>query len=783
MKMYHASTVMKNVALATLLAGFSGIPGRARGASPYPMSAGNYLEGFADIANWTANFASGIGAQYWGSVAVNTSGTIPDGQKTTVSTAAFSSGSTGGLQKGTGGLVFLSTGTTENSSALAVDLLLDFTGRNAGTLSFDWAEINNSTGSREASIKVFTSVDGATFAELPAAFVSVTNNMTASGSVLAVPLPDSFSGSATARIRFYNYNGGTPTTGASGSRPKISIGNISVTSTGTTVTPPAINGISPGNIITNAGNTVAFTVSASGDALSYFWYKRSGSGSNLIAGASAATLTLANVLQADAADYFVVVSNSASSAVSSNVALSVIDPAINAQPVAAQTKFLNAAATFSVTAAGTPALNYQWYQGTPDSAVPLSDGGRISGANAGTLTINALAYSDAGDYFVSVGNSFGTVTSAVSALLVTNFNTVARWDFNGSFNTLAPAPSSGSGSASLVGGISGASSGGSASDSANALGEGLANNGWQTSAYPTNNNPLNNKTAGVQFGASTLGLRNVKISFDVRNSNTGSKYLRLQYTTNGTDFIDHPAPVVFANPGNFETEFFDLSGLPGVRDNANFGFRIVSEYEVTANFGAGATNYVAASGTYSTAGTIRYDRVMLSAELITNANASPTLTGLADVATGDSTPLLLNFTVDDAETAADELAVSAVSANQTVIPNASLSLGGSGNGRTLTITPISGVEGFAPILVSVSDADGNVTTATINVTVTAGSSVNRMPLNFQTSAGNLILSWADASFSLQSATNALGPYSTIAGSTSPYTNAIKTGQMFFRLVH
>src|SRR4051812_26764872 len=111
-----------------------------RAATPYVMSTGNYLETFADIANWGANFSSGIGAEHWSSVAVTTTGVIPDGQKTTVSTATFSSGSSGGVQKGTGNIVQLSTGTTDNSTANAIDLYLDFTGTNAGALSFDWAE-------------------------------------------------------------------------------------------------------------------------------------------------------------------------------------------------------------------------------------------------------------------------------------------------------------------------------------------------------------------------------------------------------------------------------------------------------------------------------------------------------------------------------------------------------------------------------------------------------------------------------------------------------------------
>src|SRR5436309_10886555 len=110
-------------------------------AVPFPMASGNYSENFSDIANWTNNFAAGIGAQSWSSVGVNATGTIPDGVRITVSTATFASGTTGGVQKGSGNIQLLSTNGTDNINADAIDLLLDFTGVTAGTLSYDFATV------------------------------------------------------------------------------------------------------------------------------------------------------------------------------------------------------------------------------------------------------------------------------------------------------------------------------------------------------------------------------------------------------------------------------------------------------------------------------------------------------------------------------------------------------------------------------------------------------------------------------------------------------------------
>jgi predicted extracellular nuclease len=192
--------------------------------TPVPMASTNpYVENFADIANWTNNFAAGIGANRYGAI---TAGAYPNPTRTTV----FSSGTSGGVQKGTGTIQLLATGTTDNTSAAAFDLFLDFTGVNAGTLSLDWAEVNNSTGNRVSTFKIQTNTGaGGAFVDLPTASVSITNNVAASGSFTTIALPAAFNNNAGAKIRFYIANG---TGGTTGSRPKVSIDNVTVTATG-----------------------------------------------------------------------------------------------------------------------------------------------------------------------------------------------------------------------------------------------------------------------------------------------------------------------------------------------------------------------------------------------------------------------------------------------------------------------------------------------------------------------------------------------------------------------
>jgi uncharacterized repeat protein (TIGR03803 family) len=54
-------------------------------------------------------------------------------------------------------------------------------------------------------------------------------------------------------------------------------------------------------------------------------------------------------------------------------------------------------------------------------------------------------------------------------------------------------------------------------------------------------------------------------------------------------------------------------------------------------------------------------------------------------------------------------------------------------------------------------------------------------LNIALSGSHVILSWANAAFSLQTAPTVTGVYANVSNATSPYTNAITSQQQFFRL--
>lgn len=373
---------------------------------------------------------------------------------------------------------------------------------------------------------------------------------------------------------------------------------------------------------------------------------------------------------------------------------------------------------------GTQPLNYQWYvKPTADidftGMTALSDGGQITGATSNVLTVANLASANATNYFVIASNSAGAVTSSVVTLTVSYSASLAFWNFNGVLIVTNPLVTAGGGVASYIN-CSAFSNGVFAS--ALDYGGGSPNNSWGTDTYPTNGNLANNKTAGVRFKASTLGAKNIIVSYDTRATAASSKYERLQYSTNGTDFIDYPASSSFSQAGNFESRSFSLVGFPGVPNNTNFTVRIVSEFESTAKYGASTnTQYVGITSAYGTSGTLSYDVVNISGDAITNANTLPTITSFTNVITTDTnSPVVLNFTVGDTETLAGDLNVSVTSSNQAVMPDGKMSLGGSGASRTLTLDPFANAVGVAPILVSVTDGNGDVTTTWFYVTVNPG---------------------------------------------------------------
>ncbi len=331
---------------------------------------------------------------------------------------------------------------------------------------------------------------------------------------------------------------------------------------------------------------------------------------------------LANAQFTNAGNYSVIVTNLYGSVTSSNAVLTVtnLPPSVTKQPQS-QTVVIGQDATFTVTATGAAPLSYQWLLG----------GTNISGANTNTCTRGNVQTNDAGDYSVVITNISGAVTSSVAKLtvLVTNPVVFAQWNFNSiapdnNTTTGTTSPSTGSGTAALVGGTSATFATG---DTTFDLAGSADNSGWNLATFPAST--LNNKTAGVQFKVSTLGKTNISVTWSQRASNTGSKYVRLQYSTDGTNFADFPTAVSMSAGTVFEVKTNSLLGIAGVDNNANFAFQIVSEFQSTAT-GSGSAAYVAAnSGSIyaggASGGTLRFDMVTVSGTTIITNSTPPAL--------------------------------------------------------------------------------------------------------------------------------------------------------------
>jgi len=143
--------------------------------------------------------------------------------------------------------------------------------------------------------------------------------------------------------------------------------------------------------------------------------------------------------------------------------------------------------------------------------------------------------------------------------------------------------------------------------------------GLQTTDYPAQGQ--DSGLAGIVVSVPTTGYQNITVKFDVRWSNTASKFLAVEYTTDGG--VNWTRARVLealrgdrwhgdtgANGGYGALVELDLSGDSAVNNNAQFAFRVVTIFDPNTS------QYTAAqSGSnYTTRGTLRYDLIEILGE-------------------------------------------------------------------------------------------------------------------------------------------------------------------------
>ena len=158
-------------------------------------------------------------------------------------------------------------------------------------------------------------------------------------------------------------------------------------------------------------NTVLFASLTGTLPITYQWQF---DGSNIL-GATATSLVLNNLAYTNAGTYSLYVSNVAGTNLSQPAILTVValPPSFLTEP-SSQSVIVDGTAIFSVSAAGTAPLQYQWMLG----ASALSDGNGIVGSQSNTLTLTNVQFNEAGSYSVLVSNAGGSSNSTAAVLTV-----------------------------------------------------------------------------------------------------------------------------------------------------------------------------------------------------------------------------------------------------------------------------------------------------------------------------------------------------------------------------
>ncbi len=153
------------------------------------------------------------------------------------------------------------------------------------------------------------------------------------------------------------------------------------------------------------GSNANFSVGASGTAPLFYQWQFNGTNIALATGSS---YTVSNAQTNNQGNYSVVVTNAVGAVASSNALLTVdAPPAITNQPQNV-TVVQGHGGIFTVGAAGTAPLSYQWMYG----------GTNITGATNQNYGFFSTQTNEAGGYWVIVSNNYGSATSTVATLTV-----------------------------------------------------------------------------------------------------------------------------------------------------------------------------------------------------------------------------------------------------------------------------------------------------------------------------------------------------------------------------
>jgi hypothetical protein len=199
------------------------------------------------------------------------------------------------------------------------------------------------------------------------------------------------------------------------------------------------------------------------------------------------------------------------------------------------------------------------------------------------------------------------------------------------------------------------------------------------SVAPVNDVPTLNQPGAVVIGEDA-GSQSVPLSGIGSGASNELQALTVTAESGNPALLPHPT-IVYSSPEGSGVLMF--APLPNAFGTATITVRV--------NDGGASNNLVTRTFTVS----------------VNSSNDLPRITGLADTVTVEDTAAgPLAFRVEDVESAAGSLQLSASSSDTNLVPHARITFGGAGTNRTVSVAPATNQSGTATITITVADGDG-----------------------------------------------------------------------------
>ncbi len=460
---------------------------------------------------------------------------------------------------------------------------------------------------------------------------------------------------------------------------------------------------------------------------------------------------------------------------------------ITVQPVS-RTNAPLTTATFVTAAAGTPPLFYQWYK----DGVEMVDGDGVAGATNDTLVLSPILHASAGDYQVVVTNASNSATSSVATLTVSGFvmnpvaptNTLAGVPVSvtASFDELQSAISSTTGNSSnqfilpdanIVATTDGNSVAATLTPTAGVNGVTLVSLTATEGDFTTN----------VVFPLLVVPQPEVVFNdhFDYADDTVAAASYGLW-----RNFSGNPAsPMIVTNGELRVSRSFDedvSAFLVGQPFSTNADVVLFSRFQVrfvtlpTANgnyfaFFKGAANSEFRARVWaSTANAANAGQFRLG---IGNANTSTAITAQFP----QDLELGTNYTVVTKLVVAEGLSTLWINPTSEADPSVTA---GDAVTNYFNIAAFAFRQDSSEGVMLVDDLVVGTTFASVLGNATPPTPI---PLQIQTSGGDVVLTWNNPAFNLQAAPSPAGPFTNVPGATSPFTTPVSESQFYFRLAH